>query len=65
MQTEMPVMQERLQEKVQENNDLKERLGSLEYTVYKNAIAVEEYLKNKDNVIAQLKDDLEKLKNKK
>jgi predicted nucleic acid-binding Zn-ribbon protein len=65
MRTKMAVLQEQLQEKVQENIDLKERLGSLEYTVYKNAIAVEENLKKKDNVIAHLKDDLEKLKDKK
>jgi pyrimidine operon attenuation protein/uracil phosphoribosyltransferase len=65
MRTEMAILQERLQEKVQENNDLKERLGSLEYTVYKNAIAVEENLKKKDNEITQLKDELEKLKDKK
>jgi hypothetical protein len=65
MRTKMAVLQERLQEKVQENIYLKERLGSLEYTVYKNAIAVAEYLKMKDNVIAQRKDDLEKLKDKK
>jgi hypothetical protein len=44
---------------------MKERLGSLEYTVYKTAIAVEEDLKKKETEIAQLKDDLEKLKAKK
>jgi septal ring factor EnvC (AmiA/AmiB activator) len=65
MRTEMAVLQERLQLQVQENKDLKERLGSLEYTVYKTAIAVEENLKKKENDIAQLKDDLEKLKDKK
>jgi septal ring factor EnvC (AmiA/AmiB activator) len=65
MRTEMAVLQERLQLQVQENKDLKEHLGSLEYTVYKTAIAVEENLKKKENEIAQLKDDLEKLKDKK
>jgi hypothetical protein len=65
MWTEMAVLQERLQLQVQENKDLKERLGSLEYTVYKTAIVVEEDLKKKENDIAQLKDDLEKLKAKK
>jgi hypothetical protein len=65
MRTEMVVLQERLQLHVQENKDLKERLGSLEYTVYKTTIAVEEDLKKKENEIAQLKDDLEKLKAKK
>jgi regulator of replication initiation timing len=65
MQKEMAVLQERLELQVQENKDLKERLGSLEYTVFKTAIAVEEDLKKKETEIAQLKDDLEKLKAKK